>query len=63
MSSIIDIALGVFLILIGVLVILYTTKRPKNTILSSINNFQGYAGGVGFIIIGIIRILSKLQLI
>jgi hypothetical protein len=62
MNAIQNIGIGVLLMIFGILIIWYTSKRPKNTSLSSINNFQGYASGVGFIIFGIIHILNKLHL-
>lgn len=62
MNAIQNIGIGVLLMIFGIFIIWYTSKRPKNTSLSSINNFQGYASGVGFIIFGIIYILNKLHL-
>lgn len=62
MNAIQNIGIGVLLMIFGIFIIWYTSKRPKNTSLSSINNFQGYASGVGFIIFGIIFILNKLHL-
>ena len=56
-----DIGIGFLLMLFGIVVIWYTSKRPKNTTLSSVNNFQGYIGGVCFIIGGIIYIFGGLH--
>jgi len=56
------IGIGFILILIGILILWYTSKNSKKDVLSSINNFQGYTGGIGFIIWGIIYILNNLHL-
>jgi len=55
-----NIGVGVLLILFGIFIIWYTSKRPKNTSLSLVNNTQGYIGGVGFVILGIMYILDGL---
>ena len=44
-----DIVIGVLFILFGIAVMWYTSKQPKNTTLSTVNIFQGYLGGGGFI--------------
>ncbi|MCI4443274.1 MAG: hypothetical protein JHC39_07185 [Lentimicrobium sp.] len=56
-----DIGIGVLFILFGIAVIWYTSKRPKNTTLSSVNNFQGYTFGVLSIIGGIMYICGGLH--
>ncbi|MCI4443273.1 MAG: hypothetical protein JHC39_07180 [Lentimicrobium sp.] len=56
-----EIGIGVLMILFGIVVIWYTSKRPKNTSLSSVNNFQGYVGGGGFIFLGLMFIFGGLH--
>ena len=56
-----DIGIGVLFILFGIAVIWYTSKRPKNTTLSSVNNFQGYTGGGLFIFLGLMLIFGGLH--
>ncbi len=56
------IGLGILMMVFGIFIIWYTSKRQKNTGISSINNFQGYVSGICFIIGGIIYILKKLHL-
>ncbi len=62
MNEMKTIGIGFILILIGILILWYTSKNSKKGVLSSINNFQGYTGGIGFIIGGIIYILNNLHL-
>jgi len=62
MNEMKTIGIGFILILIGILILWYTSKNSKKDVLSSINNFQGYTGGIGFIIWGIIYILNNLHL-
>ena len=54
-----DIGIGVLLMLFGIVMIWFVSKRPKNTGISSIVNFKGYTFGVASIILGIIYILKK----
>jgi hypothetical protein len=60
MNEIQDIGIGILLMIFGILIIWYTSKRPASRLFSI--NAKGYIGGVGFIIFGIIYILNKLHL-
>jgi hypothetical protein len=61
MEAIGNIGIGLLMIIFGIGVIIFMSKRPPSYPLTSVN-FKGYAGGVAFIIIGIIYILNKLHL-
>ena len=54
------IGLGFILAIIGVLMIWYTSTRPKSFFFSI--KAKGYIAGITFIIIGIIYILNELHL-
>ena len=56
-----DIVIGVLFILFGISMIWYTSKQPKNTVLLSVNNFQGYIGGGGFIFLVIMYAFGELH--
>jgi hypothetical protein len=55
-----NIGIGALLILLGVLIIWYTSKEPVSRLFSI--KSKGYISGITFIIGGIIYILNKLQL-
>lgn len=57
------IGLGILMIVFGIFIIWFVSKRPKNTGISSVVNFKGYTFGVVSIILGIIFILKKLHLV
>lgn len=61
MEIIENIGIGIFMIIFGIGVIIFMLKRPPSYPLVSVN-FKGYAGGVAFILLGIIYILNKLHL-
>jgi len=56
-----NIGIGILMIIFGIGVIIFMSKRPPSDPLVSVN-FKGYAGGVAFILLGIIYILNKLHL-
>jgi hypothetical protein len=61
MEAIKNIGFGVLFIFFGIGIIIYISKKPPSYPLFSVN-FNGYAGGVAFILLGIIYILNKLNL-
>ncbi len=61
MEVICDAGIGIFMIIFGIGIIVFMSKRPSSYPLLSVN-FRGYAGGVAFILLGIICILNKLHL-
>ncbi len=52
---------GILMIIFGIGIIVFMLKRPHSDPLVSVN-FRGYAGGVAFILLGIIYVLNKLHL-
>lgn len=56
-----NIGIGILMIIFGTVVIIFMSRRPKYYPLISLN-FTGYAGGIAFILLGIIHILNKLHL-
>lgn len=61
MEEIKNIGIGLLMIIFGIGVLIFMSKRPPSYPLVSVN-FKGYAGGVAFILLGIIYILNKLRL-
>ena len=56
-----DIGIGVLFILFEIAVIWFVSKRPKNSGISSIVNFQGYTFGVVSIFLGLMFIFGGLH--
>lgn len=52
---------GILMIIFGIGIIVFMSKRSPSYPLVSVN-FRGYAGGVAFILLGIIYLLNKLHL-
>jgi len=61
MEVIENIWVGILMIIFGIGVLFFMSKRPPSDPLISVN-FKGYAGGIAFILLGIIFILNKLHL-
>ena len=61
MDALLNIGIGILMIVFGIFVILFVSKRPSTYPLFSIT-FKGYAFGVISILFGIIYILNKLHL-
>lgn len=61
MEVIENIGFGVLFIFFGFGILIFISKKPSSHPLFSVN-FKGYAGGVAFILLGIIYILNKLNL-
>lgn len=61
MGVIDDTGIGILMIIFGVGIIVFMLKRSPSYPLVSVN-FRGYAGGIAFILLGIIYILNKLHL-
>lgn len=61
METIKNIGFGVLFILFGIGILIFMSKKQYSRPLFSVN-FKGYAGGVSFILLGIIYILNKLNL-
>ncbi|SHL03106.1 hypothetical protein SAMN05444484_10167 [Flavobacterium chilense] len=57
-----NIEIGISMIIFGTGVVIFMTKRPPSYPLTSVN-FQGYAGGIAFILLGVICILKELHLL
>ena len=59
-----NIIISISLILVGILIIWYITKKKKTseTPFERGNRFQGIMGGIAFILIGIIKILNDYNL-
>ena len=53
---------GVVMIIIGIGIIIFMSRRPPTTPLWSVD-FKGYGAGIAFILIGIVNILIKLQML
>ena len=61
MKTLESIGLEIGMIIFGVIIIFYMSKRPPSEPLTSVN-FKGYAAGIAFILLGIIFIMNKLNL-
>lgn len=57
-----NIEIGISMIIFGIGVVIFMTKRPPSHPLTSVN-FKGYAGGIAFILLGLICILKELHLL
>jgi len=51
--------LGAFLILVGIVLIVYTVKNPADEPDPLAANFRGYIGGLGFIIGGVFMLMDN----
>jgi hypothetical protein len=55
METIKNILLGCFFIIIGLLILYYSYKRPTKSVGLRATNFSGYISGIGFILLGILQ--------
>lgn len=61
MDKMINVGFGIFMIIFGIIIVWYVSKRTTPHPLFSIK-IQGYAFGVGSILFGIMYIFNKLKL-
>ncbi len=52
------ILLGIFFIIIGIGILIYTYKHPIKSIGLRPNNGKGYIAGVGFLILGVLELFD-----